>query len=91
MSAATAAAATSSDDKPRRLQKSLRLSPPWLHHQESQVTAWGVYAGDEPTLAGRCGLTLRCGAATFDIDPTPDQMRAIAALLIEAADTAGAA
>ena len=88
MSAATAAAATSSDDKPRRLQKSLRLSPPWLHHQESQVTAWGVYASDEPTLAGRCGLTLRSGAATFDIDPTPDQMRAIAALLIEAADSA---
>lgn len=74
-----------------RQQRSIEIDAPWSHITATRITAWGEYHGEVQAIVGRCGLTLRSGSATFDIDPTPDQMRAIAALLVEAADAAGAA
>ena len=78
----TATAAPSS----RRFQRSIDLSAANSIHGWHDVTVFGRDAmAHHPTFRDRCTVSIDCGSSTTRLYPTPDEMRALAALLLEAA------
>lgn len=79
---------TSPANLPTRQQKTLELQPAFQHHGDQSVTVHGVMPNNPPQrISGRCCLYINAGSATIRLNPTPAEMRALAALLTAAADT----
>jgi hypothetical protein len=72
--------------EPARFQQTLDLSGARDLHGWHDVTAFGPDAAHPlTTMRNRCHVVIAVGSATMRLYPTPDEMRALAALLIEAA------
>lgn len=67
----------------------VHLSEPWAHKGlGSAVTAWlPERSPDTPaTLVGRACVQIACGPFTLDLDPTAEELRALAHMLTTLAD-----
>lgn len=70
----------------KRIQRTLDLSGAHDHHGWHDVTVFGPSPEAFPAwLRSRCCIAIDIGTVTARLYPTPDEMRALAALLLEAA------